>query len=121
MKQYFIDKLTSSMRSINTIKKNIISAATNMELGPLIKLPTILQEEQEKYSELIVDLCTYCSVDDVIEISNLKDRYSQEPLSLINVREIERFYKYSTKGITLRERTLLVERFGWPLKEAKVV
>lgn len=120
MKEYFIEKLTKSMRAIKTTEKHIIEAATKMEMSSLIKLPLRLQEEKEKHSEWITDLCTYCTVDEVIEISNLKDRYSNEPLNLLDSYKLQYFYKYNNKGITISERNKLVERFGYSLKEAKV-
>lgn len=120
MKEYFIEKLTKSIRAIKTTEKHIIEAATKMEMSSLVNLPLRLQEEKKRHSEWITDLCTYCTVDEVIEISNLKDRYSNEPLSLLDSYKLEYFYKYNNKGITISERNKLVERFGYSFKEAKV-
>lgn len=120
MKEYFIEKLTKSMRAIRTTEKHIIEAATKMEMSSLLKLPLRLQEEKERHSEWITDLCTYCTVDEVIEISNLKDKYSNETLNLLDSYRLEYFYKYNNKGITISEKDKLVERFGYSLKEAKV-
>ena len=120
MKNYFIEKLAKSMRAIKTTEKHIIEAATKMEMSSLIKLPLRLQEEKEKHSEWITDLCTYCTVDEVLEIADLKDKYSNEPLCLLDKHRLEYFYKYNNKGITMSEREKLVERFGYSLKEAKV-
>ena len=121
MKQYFIEKLTKSMSNIKTTEKHIIEAASKMEMSSLMKLPQRLQEERQRHAEWVNDLCTYCTVDEVLEVADLKDRYSNEPLSLLdNKYTLEYFYKYNNKGITISERDKLVQRFGYSFKEAKV-
>lgn len=120
MKNYFIDKLTESKNEIKRLEKSIIQAATNMEMKSLVSLPKTLIEQKKKHSELINDLCKYCSVGDVIEISNLKDKYSQETLNLISENNVRHFYRFNTDGITPSERDALVSRFGYSLKESKI-
>ena len=39
MKEYFIEKLTKSMKAIKSTEKYIIEAATKMEMSSLLKLP----------------------------------------------------------------------------------
>lgn len=120
MKNYFTDKLKKSKESINRLEKRIIEAATNMEMKALLELPKQLQTQREEHSEWNKDCAKYLSIDDLIEISNLTDKYSNESLNLINNRDIEYHFKYNSNGISITDRDKLIARFGYSLKEAKV-
>ena len=120
MKNYFIEKLTKSKKSINRLERKIIEAATDMEMKALLELPKQLQIQKEEHFEWIKDCSNYLSIDDLIEISNLTDEYSQEPLNLINNKEIKHHFKYNSNGISVTDRDKLIARFGYSLKEAKV-
>ncbi len=121
MKDYFIKKLTNIKEDIVRLQTAIIAAATEMEMRQLVSLPSKLAEYNAKHRELTIDFCTYCSVDDVIEVSKLVDRYSQESLNLLNKRDIEHFYQYVSKGVSLEDRKKLVERFGYSLERTNII
>ena len=120
MKQYFIDKLKSNNEAIKRMEKSILEAASAMNLKVLMEAPEKLLKLKEYHKDLTNDCCRYCTVADVIEVSNVKDKYSGEALNLFDKKDIEYFYKYSTLGIHISDRDALVTRFGYTLKESKI-
>ena len=120
MKNYFTDKLKKSKESINKLEKIIIDAALGLNMEILVKSPAILLDLRYKHSELTKDCAKYCTIDELIELSDLKDYYSSDSLNLINSKDIEYYFKYESQGISTIERDKLIARFGYSLKEAKV-
>ena len=120
IKQYFIDKLKENTRKIESYKKDIIQKVQDMNINELNKMSESLKKLQEENRQLTKDCVKYCTVLEVIEISNTKSFMGDENIISFNKYELESSYKYD-KAITVEERNLLVARFGYSLKEAKIV
>lgn len=121
MKQYFIDKLKDSLSKLESTQNSILKEVAEGNFRNLTELSNRVLQNKQTIQDLVKDLTKYCSVDEVIEISNTKASYSGDQLLLTkNICDIEYAYKYNNKPITLSERDRLVERFGYRLKEAKV-
>lgn len=121
MKQYFIDKLKDSLSKLERNTNSILKEVNDGNFRILKELSDKALEHKQTIQDLVRDLPKYCTVEEVIEISNTKSSYSGDELLLTkNIHDIEYSYKYNTKTITLSERDKLVDRFGYRLKEAKV-
>jgi hypothetical protein len=121
MKQYFIDKLKDSLSQLESTQNSILSEVANGNFRTLTALSNSALQHKQTIQNLVKDLPKYCSVDEVIEISNTKANYSSDDLLLTkNINDLEYAYKYNSKPIRISERDKLVERFGYRLKEAKV-
>ena len=121
MKHYFIDKLKDSLLNLESTQNSILREVADGNFRLLKELSNRASQHQLTIQNLIRDLPKYCSVDEVIEISNTKANYSSDDLLLTkNIYDLEYAYKYNNKPIRISERDKLVERFGYRLKEAKV-
>lgn len=124
MKQYFIDKLKDSVKHLEGLQKSIVEAAASLDLKKLMELPQVLTKAKEEYSTLVKDCVKYCTVDEVLEIADLKDWHGTTTLNLLEVNgdyTVSYAYSYNKPdGVTLGERDRLVKRFGYRLKDIKV-
>jgi len=121
MKQYFIEKLKDALYNLESTQNSILKEVANGNFRILTELSNKALQHKQTIQELVKDLCKYCTVAEVIEVSNTKANYSGDELLLTKyIHDVEYAYKYNNKSITLSERDALVERFGYKLKEAKV-
>ena len=121
MKNYFIDKLKDSLSKLESTQNSILKEVAEGNFRSLTELSNRALQHKQIIQDLVRDLPKYCSVNDVIEISNTKASYSGDQLLLTkNIYDIRYGYEYNNKPITLSERDKLIERFGYELKKAKV-
>lgn len=122
--RYFRDKLKAVSQKIKSLEKAILSSATNKEYKDMDAQVANIQKFEAIKSEYIKDLVKYCSVKDVVELGCEKiSPYSEECYIKGDQKAVERLsyvYRFSDKPITVQERNLLVNSFGYPLKDAKV-
>lgn len=121
MKQYFIDKLKNGLSNLKSTQNSILKEVDEGTFRGLTELSNRVLQHKQTIQDLVRDLPKYCTVAEVIEISNTKANYSDDELLLTkNIYDLEYAYKYNNKSISILEREKLIERFGYKLKEAKV-
>lgn len=121
MKNYFIDKIKDNLFELELTQNTILKEVADGNFKILTELSNRALQYKQSIRELVRDLSKYCTVDEVIEISNTKVSHSKDQLLLSdNIDDIRYAYEYNSKAITLSERAKLVERFGYQLKSAKV-
>ena len=122
--KYFRDKLKAVSQRIESLEKAILSSATNREYKDMDSQVANIQKFEAIKSEYIKDLVKYCSVKDVVELGCEKiSPYSEECYIKGDQKAVGCLYyayRFSDKPITVEERNLLVDSFGYSLKEAKV-
>lgn len=110
MKEYFIEKLTEIVRRIEVAKSNIITEANKLDIKALEYRTTELSLLKQRHEEFSTDAVIYLSVNDFIEIYNLK---------LIDDYKAGYAFQYTRKPITIEERARLASLY-YKFKEAKV-
>ena len=122
--RYFRDKLKAVSQRIESLEKAILSSATNREYKDMDAQVANIQKFEAIRSEYIKDLVKYCSVKDVVELGCEKiSLYSEECYIKGDQKAVGGLsyaYRFSDKPITVQERSLLVDSFGYSLKDAKV-
>lgn len=119
MKTYFTNKLKKTVERIESTKKSIINGIDDYNAKQLVSLSESLKVLTEQHSELTNDAVEYCTVEEILAIADTKS-WNGEPLNLFHKYSLEIGYKHKNKAITIAEREMLVKRFGYSLKDAKV-
>jgi hypothetical protein len=109
MKNYLTIKLKKAISDIENITNNVVRSAQELDIKNIQSNTAKLQIVNERYSELSKDAALFLSVNDVIELLNLK---------LVKQYEVSYVYKYD-KSISLQERDLL-SKIAYEFRDAKV-
>jgi hypothetical protein len=119
MKKYFIEKLTGIMRNIDLVERDIIQAATEMDVKKLQKATQSLAEEKELQKAFTKDAVKWCSVEDIVSFRDSPYTWRGVAREILCQHTLEYAYKYE-KTVTTSERDLLISTFGYHLRSAKI-
>lgn len=119
MKTYFLTKLIDISNKIEKNTNSIVKNAQELDIKAIQDSTKRLNDNKDREKELINDAVIYCSVDDIIAISNEVDMIGDKKYKF-NEHTLAYAYKYTSKGVTSLERDRLVDRFGYQLKDIKI-
>lgn len=101
--EYLKEKLEDQSRRIESLRDDIVKNAQDLNIIGLTTSTTSLSVANDTIKQLVRDIALYCSVEEVISVKELLAPF---------VHDLSFTYKYN-KAVTLEERELLSETFGY--------
>jgi len=120
MQSYLKDKLVKVNGNIENSKASIIREVSENKFDKLISLNNSINNSIAIRKGLVEDAVKYLTVAELLEINENEDIFNRPRTPLFNEAEMAYAYKYNDKAITIQDRELLVSKFGYRLREAKV-
>ena len=121
LKSYFQEKLYVLEKDIQNCKESIVKSAADLNVESLKNLSEKLRRLKEEKSSFTTDLCRFCTVEEVIAVSEYKPRLYYDNIG-VNLSEscVRYYYSYISSGVSVQEREMLVKKFGYSLNNIKV-
>lgn len=115
---YLLFKIRAELQNLDRISKNILDTVEKGEFRNLNELSINRTKCLERYKEFLKDSVIQLSVVDFIALVDKISEFRIVDSAMID--QIAYFYQYRMDAISVSDRDLLVAKFGYSLKSAKV-
>lgn len=122
LQEYLTERLKKAKSDVDSAKSKVISEAQELNIKALTAATERLQNYEMEYDKILKDIVKHIPVNEIIKISNLKDRWSAEPLNLIQGKNLVWTFNNVSynKKYSIEERDALIARFGYSFNDLKV-
>jgi hypothetical protein len=108
--EYLKIKLKEIAETIARQERYLLDYATNKEYSKIDAIVLKLKEENDKKCKLTEDACKYLFCEQLKEI----------PKENLSIHTIAYYFQYTSYGVTINERDMLVNHFGYQMREIKI-
>jgi hypothetical protein len=108
--EYLCIKLKDIHETIEKKQKQIIEYAKNQDYSHINAIVLDLNTAIEQKNKLTEDACKYLFCEQLKEI----------PKEMMSIQTISSYFRYTSYGVTINERDMLVNHFGYQMREIKI-